>query len=218
MEPITYSLKANQINSDEYYKEIKSFTDEILKDFERFDPSIIDDYIFYSTENSLKIQQTNEYIFELLMIGILWKVYSIKSSKLDEKPQEILETLVSIRNENRYSKERIDIIRGMLMTVYLLPGKDEGYCKDLTLNNFDKLLKYLSATGDFTQEIRKLSLWKEFLTTRSNEDVSRYLDIAVIFGDLFETRSYSVLGKYTVNIEKYLNESHKTILHDQKIS
>ena len=54
MEPITYSLKANQINSDEYYIEVKSFTDEILKEFERFDMPIIDDYIFYSNENYLK--------------------------------------------------------------------------------------------------------------------------------------------------------------------
>ena len=34
MEYITYSLKGNQNNSNEYYEEIKSFTDEILNEFE----------------------------------------------------------------------------------------------------------------------------------------------------------------------------------------
>ena len=121
MESITYSLKANQINSDEYYNEIKSFTDEILNEFEIFDTQVIDDYIFYKNKNNLKKQQKNEYIFELLMIGILWKVYSKKAYNLDEKPQKLLEYLVSIRNETKYSKEKIDSIRGILMTTYLLP-------------------------------------------------------------------------------------------------
>ena len=69
MEPITYSLKADQINSNDYYKVVKSFTDQILREFQKFNTSIIDDYICYSKENSLKIQQKGEYIFELLMIG-----------------------------------------------------------------------------------------------------------------------------------------------------
>lgn len=208
MESITYSLKANQINSDRYYKDIRLFTDEIIKEFERFNTPIIDDYIFYNAKNFLKKQQKNEYIFELLMIGVLWKVYSIKAYNLDEKHQRLLESLVSIRNENEYSKEKIDIIRGMLMTAYLLPENEDGYCKDLTFNNFNKLLLYLRATDDFTQEVRKLNFWKEFLETRSKEEVSRILEVAITFADLFKIRSQSVLGKYTVNIEKYLNEKY----------
>lgn len=208
MESITYSLKANQINSDRYYKDIRLFTDEIIKEFERFNTPIIDDYIFYNAKNFLKKQQKNEYIFELLMIGVLWKVYSIKAYNLDEKHQRLLESLVSIRNENEYSKEKIDIIRGMLMTAYLLPKNEDGYCKDLTFNNFNKLLLYLRATDDFTQEVRKLNFWKEFLETRSKEEVSRILEVAITFADLFKIRSQSVLGKYTVNIEKYLNEKY----------
>lgn len=106
MEPITYSLKANQINSDEYYNEIKLFTNEILMEFGRFNTPIIDDYIFYCTENSIKIQHDNEYIFEILMIGILWKVYSVKAYNLDEVHQKLLESLVSIRNDNGYFKSK----------------------------------------------------------------------------------------------------------------
>lgn len=54
MKPITYSLKANQLNSDEYYTEIKSFTNEILNEFKRFDTQVIDDYTIYRKDNSLK--------------------------------------------------------------------------------------------------------------------------------------------------------------------
>ena len=113
-----------------------------------------------------------------------------------------------MREENEYLKDQIDVIRGFLMTTYLLPGKEEGYCKNLTYNNLDKLLRYLRATGDFKQEIRKLNTWKEFLMTRTKEEISSYLEIAITFADFFETRSQLVLGKYTINVEKYLNETH----------
>lgn len=139
------------------------------------------------------------------MIGILWKVYSKKAYNLDKKPQKLLESLVSIRNETNYSKEKIDTIRGILMTRYLMPKTEDGYCKELTFTNFNKLLMYIMATGDFINELVKLNSWKEFLKTRSMEEVSRFLEIAVTFADIFEIKSRSVLGKYTVNIEKYLN-------------
>ena len=41
METITYSLKGNQKNSDNYYKKIKSFTDEVLNEFECFETQVI---------------------------------------------------------------------------------------------------------------------------------------------------------------------------------
>ena len=217
MEPITYSLKANQIDSDEYYITVKSFTDEILKEFERFDMPIIDDYIFYSNENYLKKQQKNEYIFELLMIGVFWKVYSKQAYNLDEKPQELLEGLVSLRNKNENSREKIDTIRGILMTTYLLPVKQDEYCKNLTLNNFNKLLLYMSAAGDFTQELRKLKMWNEFLKTRSKEEVSRFLELALTFAEIFEIKSKSVLDKYTIKIEKYLDEKYNEHLWNEDI-
>ena len=73
MDQITYSLETNQEKSDIYYKNIKSFTDKILKEFQRFDTGIIEDFIIYNQNTSKKLQQYDEYIFEILMIGTLCK-------------------------------------------------------------------------------------------------------------------------------------------------
>jgi hypothetical protein len=218
MVPITYSLKTNLNKSDNYYKDIKSYTNEILKEFERFNTSLIPDLILYNHQNDSKVRKYEEYIFELLMIGMFWKVYSKKAVSLDQKPQILLKNLADLRNINESAKEKIDIIRGILMTHFLLPNNEpiEGY-PELTLNNFNKLLKYLQATGDFTQEVNRLNYWKEFFTTKTVPEISEYLKNAFEFASFFETRSQKVLGKYTSNIAKYLEEKHEEHLWKEDV-
>jgi hypothetical protein len=218
METITYSLKANQSKSDNYYQDIKYFTDEILKEFERFNTSIIPELIMYSHENDSKIRKYEEYIFEFLMIGTFWKEYSTRAVNLDEKPQILLENLANIRNKNESAKESIDIVRGILITHFLLPIKEPiEDCPELNLKNYDKLLKYLQATGDFSQEIIRLKFWMEFFTRKSDREVLKYLKTALEFASLFETKSQIVLGKYTVNIEKFLKEKHEEHLWKEDV-
>lgn len=209
MEPLTYSLQTNQGKSDNYYKDIKDFTKEILNEFPRFKTSIIQDIICYTQENDSKIRSKEEYIFEFLMIGTLWKVYGTSAFNLDEKPQILLKKLADLRNENENAKDFIDDIRGILMTQFLLPNRKQMEEDiELNLNNFDKLLKYLHATGDFTQEIIRLNFWSEFFTSKSDLEVSEYLKTAHEFTNYFEIRSHIVLGKYTSNIERFLDEKH----------
>jgi len=208
MESITYSLKGTHNNSNEYYEEIKSFTDEILYEFEHFETSAISDFVFYLEKNDIsKIRSYNEYIFEFLMLGILWRIYSQKASCLDENPQKILEDLVKERNQNEPAKETIDIIRGMLMKPFLL--SEDSKTLDLTINNFEKLLVYLKAVGDFNQELKRLEVWKDFLKTKTPEISSKYLTNAFLFADWFEYRSKDILGQYTANVNKFLAEKYR---------
>ncbi len=208
METITYSLKLNQENSNKYYKQIKSFTDEVLRGFERFGTSIISDFITYQKENDInKIRSYEEYIFEFLMLGTFWKIYSKKASCLDENPRKILEGLVDERNCNASAKETIDLIRGVLMKPFLLSENDNT--PDLTIENFQKLLKYLKSTGDFNQELKRLEVWKTFFETKNPENISNYIENAFLFANWFENRSKNALGQYTANINKFLAEKHQ---------
>lgn len=207
MESVTYSLKRNHNNSNEYYEEIKSFTDEFLNEFEYFETSVISDFISYLERNDInEIRSYDEYIFEFLMLGTFWRIYSQKASCLDENPQKILENLVTERNQNEPAKETIDIIRGLLMKPFLL--SENNNTLDLTINNFEKLLLYLKAVGDFNQELKRLEIWKDFLETKTPEISSKYLENAFLFADWFEFRSKAVLGKYTSDVNKFLAEKH----------
>lgn len=216
METATYSLKGNQKNSDEYYDDISIFTDEVLREFKGFETQVILDLTSYIEENGVdKIRSHEEYIFEFLMLGTLWRVYSAKAANLDKNPQKILESLVSERNQNEQAKETIDIIRGMLMKPFLLSEDDNT--PDLTIKNFEKLLAYLKAAGDFNQELKRLEIWKGFLETKTPETVSEYLTNAFLFADWFEYKGKLVLGKYTTNVDKFLAEKHHEHLFQEDV-
>ncbi|HEX3013207.1 MAG TPA: hypothetical protein VHO92_02895 [Methanobacterium sp.] len=216
METITYSLKGNQNNSDGYYKEIKSFTDAVLAEFECFETSIILDFMSYIEKTNMgKICSYSEYIFEFLMLGVFWRVYGVKAANLNKNPQKILEGLVKERNQNEPAKETIDIIRGMIMKPFLL--SENINTPDLTITNFKKLLAYLKSAGDFNQELRRLKIWKDFLETKTPEIASQYLANAFIFADWFEYRSKLVLGQYTANVDKFLAEKYQEHLFQEDV-
>lgn len=219
MVTVTYSLKMNQKNSNQYYEDIKSFTDVVLREFEGYGNSIISDFILYKEENNLgKIRSYNEYIFEFLMLGIFWKVYSARASRLDENPQKLLENFAYERQRNQFAKETIDLIRGMLITPFLVPkGYNEDCLDELSLNNLNKLLGYLKATGDFSQEVKPLEIWKEFLETKSPEEFSRCLSNAILFAEWFEKRSKISLSKYTPHIDEFLKEESQKHLFKEDV-
>ena len=216
MKTITYSLKENQKDSDNYYKEIKSFTDEILNEFEGFEAHVILDFISYTKEMDMgEIRSYHEYIFELLMLGVFWRVYGVRAAHLDKNPQKILENLVKERNQNEPAKETIDIIRGMIMKPFLLSENKDT--PDLTVINFEKLLAYLKAAGDFNQELRRLEVWKGFLETKTPEIASEYLANAFLFADWFEYKSKVVLGQYTANVNEFLAEKYHEHLFQEDL-
>jgi hypothetical protein len=67
-------------------------------------------------------------------------------------------------------------------------------------------LKYLEATGNFEQETVRLNFWKQFFTNMDSSEVSKHLKQACEFADYFELRSREVLGKYSLNVAKFLEE------------
>jgi hypothetical protein len=218
MENITYSLKGNRNNSDDYYKDISKFTDEVLSESKHLS-SLINEFESYVKENNPnEIQSSEEYVFEFLMIGTYWRVYGIPSSKLNRTPRKLLEILVYLRYKYKSLKSGVDILRGILMTFFMVQNHENTTDSlDLTLNNFDKLLKYLQATGEFIAEIKKLKIWRDFIAAKTPEEVSEYLASAFLLADWFETRSEPVLGGYTKNVKKFLAEKHQEHLWKEDV-
>lgn len=210
MEPVTYSLKVNEQESDVYYHEIKNFTDKILNKFGDYNTNLIEEFISYNSLKNAKIRRNDDYIFELLMMGTFLNVYGKRSNELNESIQTTLENLVEKRNQGGCKKESIDALRGVLMTKYMLPENEDKTEDDLlNFDAFDRLLKYLKAAGDFNQEVQRLMHWKDFLTTRSYDQVSQCLKIAIDYANYFERRGIEALGKYTKNVDEFLKTEHE---------
>lgn len=74
---ITYSLKSGNVNSDDYYKDISKFTDEVINNSSDLSKKIIESFKKYIEQNKIeKLRSTEEYMLEFLIIGVLWQLYS----------------------------------------------------------------------------------------------------------------------------------------------
>jgi hypothetical protein len=209
-EIITYSLRAGEKLSDQYYKDITIFTDQVLLDAGQRVFSVIEDFLEYIQKLEKEPPRSEaEYVFELLTLGVLWNTYAGRAVGSDGWPQRLLAGLARLRERNKYLKPGVDVVRGILATLFLI-RRDNGRNQSASLNleNLDQLLRWLAATGDFTEEVKRLQTWREFLSTQKHDDVARVLDGAISLADWFETHSLEVLGRYTPNVDEFLSKIH----------
>ena len=209
-EIITYSLCAGENSSDQYYKDVAIFTDQVLAEAGQRARSIMEEFqgFIQQTERET-LRSKNEYLFELLTLGVLWKTYTGNAIDSNGLPQRLLAALAGLRKRNEYLKAGIDFVRGILATVFLFRRSSSGNRTPApTLENLDRLLSWLAATGDFTEEVKRLHAWQEFLSTQKQEEAARDLGTATALADWFQTHSLEALGRYTPNVEEFLTKTH----------
>lgn len=206
---ITYSLKNSSENSDVYYKDVSKFTDEVMENAEELCKEIIEDFKKYIKENKIeKMRTTEEYILEFLIIGVLWQLYSDDALNLYDFPQKILAELNDLRQKRGDIKTKIDVIRGVLSTIFLMPN--DNYNSNATLNyeNFDKLINWMVASGEFNEEAKRFSNWGKYIYHIGAEKTKEFFSAAVTLGLYFNARSEAVLGKYTSMVNEFLKSEY----------
>lgn len=212
MEIITYSLAGVHSNSDHFYKNLSIFTDEAMNQVDDLAKQIIKEYMDYvETYKIEKLRKHEEYAIEYLTLGVLWQVYSCDALGLPDLPKHILIGLYDLRQQGGSLKPGADFLRGILATMFLSPNLyDNVNILDPNLNHLDKLIDWLSATGDFSQEVKRLKPWREFLFTKSTQNSTDYLATAITLAAWFEARSDEALGQFTGNVDNYLNNIRPT--------
>lgn len=188
---ITYSLQENYKTSDNYYGDIRIFTNEVIKEIEKLIPK--------DKEGNL------ESFLEFLLIGVLWKEYINNAIKLRKIPKWTLIKLAKYRNSK--NKVKVDICRGILAQFFL----HKKYLKTVpyTIENFNKLITWLEATGEFNEEVKKLREWEFYLKGKTKVQVEVVLKKSNQLVYWFEESSNRYLGKYTINVEKFREENIK---------
>ena len=62
--------------------------------------------------------------------------------------------------------------------------------------------------GEFEEEIRRLEVWKDYLSQTPVERQQEWLENIVSLAGWFEDASREVLGNYTLNVETFLAQAH----------
>lgn len=204
MEIITYDLKANLDNSDKFYSDISIFTDEVINTIDKFSKGIIEDYMsFVKKSGNEELRGKNEYLLEFLILGVLWNNYINNARKLDGVHEHMLTGLVSLRKNGGVTKRAADFLRGIFSTIFLMKRSNDKI--KFSIDNLDKLLDWLSASGEFSQEVKKLNGWEKYLLTKFKGQSTGIIEVSTQTALWFKERSCEVLGKYTDKVESFLD-------------
>ena len=205
METLTYSLQNDQSNSQNYYTDVRIFCDEVMKQARITLGPVINDFIRYLKNYNLEeIREKEEYVLELLSFGILWHNYSQKALAVRFAPFITLAKMAEWRKKHQRVKPLIDLTRGFLMTLLMLPDKPKNdFVAIPTLEQTDHVCKWFEATGEFAEQAIRFVRWRAYWEIKSRKVQSENFSAINNFTQWFTERSIQALGKYTKNVESF---------------
>jgi hypothetical protein len=210
IEVITYSLRDGHKRSDPYYRDVVAFTDEVLVEAEGRIQPLVETFQAYVQGTGRETPRSGpEYTLELLTLGVLWRVYTGHAQDLATAPGRVLAYLVRVRQRGGRLKPGIDFLRGALGRFFLSSnGRRRTESPLPTLDQLDRLLEWLSASDSFSQEVKRLHAWRDFLADQPPAQALAHLETAIALAAWFEERSEEVLGRYTPHVEQFLAQIH----------
>ena len=220
MEAVTYNLKTANSDSEEYYQEIRKFTDEVLLYAEKTISPFVDEFMSYIDKYKIEeLRGKEEYILELLSFGILWRTYATYALAVKVAPFVTLSKMGEWRKKHQNIKPLIDFARGILMTAVLLPRNRKELTSLPNIEMIDKVCLWFEATGEFKEEALRFINWRAFWGTFNCEKFDANIKAIRQFTDWFESRSEEILGKYSENVNNFIRENkNKYLWREDRIS
>ncbi|MBI5474289.1 MAG: DUF116 domain-containing protein [Ignavibacteriae bacterium] len=209
MTPITYKLDAEAPASTTYYPQAEAFTDEVLERAEETITPLARSYRRYLIEYELEDPRTvEEYAFELLNLGVLWRRYGSTALAVEMAPFRLLAFLSEWRKKHQHIKPAIDIVRGVLMAFFLTPIEPRRTeATPCCLADLEYLVRWLEATGDFREDAIRFVRWLVFFSTLEPADFRTQMNVVVQFADWFESAGAGRMGAFTPNVDSFVREN-----------
>ena len=205
---LTYTLKNNSLNSDEYYKKIEIVKNEVINvlfNKSRLYINEFSKYIeYYSVE---KLRSDKEYFIELLLLGVLKVEYASYMGNISIFEKIIFYILTKYRRVNLF-KEKVDKLRGIMNTKILLNKKASHY-GGYDINN---LIHWLKCSGEFEEELIRIRNWEQYLKDKDDNYRKNFLEFVKNIALEFKVMCEKNLSTYVGHVDEYLKkykENHK---------
>jgi uncharacterized protein len=206
MKPITYSL--NTEDSHDFYETLSVFTDKILVESNLYLKEEIQAFMSFAKEEQLdSIRSKNEYIVEFIAAGLFFEIYSGYAASSAKFTTHTMDALYRLRKKSTRLRPYVDTLRGYLSSqlLYVQPGQHIEPSSAM----FDKLLKWLKATGEFQEEAERLEKWSFFFFSLTHHKSSEILAKAIAFAGYFKEQAKLYLGQYTSGVNDFLQGDHQ---------
>lgn len=209
MEVPTYSLFRDDIATGAYYHDSSLMTDEVLDLFNG--EKIIASFRNYLINQNIEPMNRLIYVLEFLMIGVMWRVYGSRGSALSKYGGEALSRLYNLKHHGKRARVLIGRIKGIVNTAFLTHSVEPLSVLSVNVNQFARLIGWMKATGEFEQESNRLALWLHYFKSQSPSKSKSEILSAIRFAYWFEKRSQELLGKFTTNVDPYINRRWKEL-------
>jgi uncharacterized protein len=204
---VTYSLENYQKGPVSFYTDLAIFTDSVLGDLDPETEDLIRDFSNFVNESRIEtFRSRNEYLVEFMMIGLYWNNYSGNASVNGNLSKRVLKTLYSQRKRFPKYKPEIDKVRGYMAYVFLEKHRHTLSAR-FNFRGFISLLNWLSATGEFNEEVLRLRNWLAFCKTKDESYTASLLETSVLFAEQFSETGKKLLGKYVQNLSSFKENS-----------
>jgi hypothetical protein len=216
---LVYDLRLGGDNSDGFYRDVAQFSDRVVIETERRMGSWLDGYASYVRVELREADRSRgEYDLDLLILGLALGQYTGAAESTPDWVVVLARELYWLRRETPWTKPWADLGRAFISRLFLAPKIGlKPVAAPKSLDQFQRLLDWLQATGEFEQEIRRLNNWKSFLGTLTKGDARRWMENSVELFDWFEREAAFALGKYTAGVEEFHSKElvHRGIREDQ---
>jgi uncharacterized protein len=236
---ITYSLRLDASDSDDYYREVAAFADSWL---ERTLPQTLDlvtGFREFRLSRGEPDRSDAEYMFELLALGVLIREHGREASRMPAWAEYLLQRLVSVQSRYPRAESIIKALRGLLGWLSrslpdsgtLAPELASVASADVAHRRHEAAwladqipgaerdgdpvghaIAWLGANDESAKE-KRFSEWRVYFIhmgeSFAQAVVSRCLDLA----DEFAKSSMVTLGKYTENVERFLRDEAPKYRH-----
>lgn len=210
MKTITYNLRDRSGNSDYYYNQIHEFSKIIYRYVDSKAENLLTEYALFLNDNQLEaLRSRGEYAIELLTLGMTWQRYLGASQRIPVTILRLMIKLYQLRIENQKLKPHIDKLRGWISGHFMTPkiGQSAGN-KRYTLKNFQTLLIWLKASGEFKDEVKRLSNWYQLCEQLGKEKTENIIGISIHLIRWFSWVAQEELDCYTNKLNDFLIKKH----------
>jgi hypothetical protein len=197
---VTYSLKAETPNSDEYYRTVSAFADSWLV---RAGPQMFDlvtGFRVYRQSRGEPDRSDVEYLFELLALGVCLREHGNEASHMPGWLASLRQRLLVVQNRQPWTENPIKLLRGWLDWP---PGQAPGGERRGEI--IDRMIAWLKA-DDETVKAERFEEWRDFFKSGGHPFTGTTIARCLELADEFAKASQEALGKYTENVERFLRE------------
>jgi hypothetical protein len=216
---ITYALRLDAADSDEYYRTISEFAESWLTQVKPEDLDLVTGFREFRQSIDKPDRSDAEYLFELLALGVHLREHGLDASRMPAWVEQVMHVLVVVQNRYPYMEAVIKVLRGWLGWLpRCLPDSgiahrrheaawlaDQIPGRERDGDSIGRMMTWLGANDEPAKE-KRFGEWHAYFYSKGEAFTKNAISRCLALADDFAETSREVLGKHTENVESFLKK------------